>query len=55
MRIENGEWAQWATSCRSRNVVKVLKSRRVRWAGYAGRRSGFKMLIGIENNNFMEP
>ena len=38
------------SSCRSPNIVRVIKSRRLRWAGYVARmeegRSAFKLLTG---------
>ena len=52
---ENGEWRSLHNKdlhslYRSPNIVKVIKSRRFRWAGHAARmeesRSGFKILTG---------
>ena len=31
---------------RSPNIVRVIKSRRLRWAGHVARRSAFKILTG---------
>ena len=54
-RDENGEW-RWLHNdelhsfYRSANIVRVIKSRRLRWAGYVARmgggRSAFKILTG---------
>ena len=54
-RDENGEWRRLHNEelhslYRSPNVVRVIKSRRLRWAGHVARmeegRSVFKILIG---------
>ena len=43
MRDENGEWRklhneELHSSYRSPNIVRVIKSRRLRWAGHVARR-----------------
>ena len=52
-RDENGEWRrlhneEFHSLYRSANIVKVIKSRRLRWAGHEARmgegRSAFKIL-----------
>ena len=54
-RDENGEWRglhneELHSLYSSRNIIRVIKSRRFRWAGYVARmeqgRSGFKILTG---------
>ena len=54
-RDENGEWRRLHNEelhslYRSPNIVRVIRSRRLRWAGHAARmvegRSAFKMLTG---------
>ena len=54
-RNENGEWRRLHNQephslYRSRNIVRVIKSRRLRWAGHVagmeGGRSVFKILTG---------
>ena len=54
-RDENGEWRRLHNEelhslYRSPNIVRVIKSRRLRWAGHVARieegRSAFKILIG---------
>ena len=54
-RDENGEWRRLNDEelhilYRSPNIVRVIKSRRLRWAGHVARiwggRSAFKMLTG---------
>ena len=55
-RDENGEWKRLHNEelhslYRSPNIVRVIKCRRLRWAGHIARmeedRSAFKMLTGI--------
>ena len=52
---ENGEWRrlhneELHSMCRSPNIVRVIKSGRLRWAGHVARmeegRSAFKILTG---------
>ena len=54
-RDENGEWRRLHNEAlhglyRSPNIVRVIKSRRLRWAGHVARmeegRSAFKILTG---------
>ena len=55
-RAENGEWRRLHNEelhslFRSLNIVRVIKSRKLRWAGHVARRGGgggsaFKMLTG---------
>ena len=52
-RDENGEWRRLLNEeihCTVHNIVKVIKSRRLRWAGHVARmeegRSAFKILEG---------
>ena len=54
-RNENGEWRRLRNEelnslYRSPNIVRVIKSRRLRWAGHVARmeegRSAFKILTG---------
>ena len=54
-RDENGEWRRFRNEelrslYHSRNIVRVIKSRRLRWAGHVARmeegRSVFKILTG---------
>ena len=54
-RDENGEWRRLYNEelhslYRSPNIVRVIKSRRLRWAGHVAKmedgRSAFKILIG---------
>ena len=54
-RDENGEWRRLHSEelrslYRSPNIVRVIKSRRLRWAGHVARmeegRSAFKILTG---------
>ena len=55
MRDENGEWRRLHNEelhglYRSPSIVRVIKSRRLRWAGHVARmvecRSAFKILTG---------
>ena len=57
---ENGEWRRLHNEeihslYRSPNIVRVIKSRRLRWAGHVARmeerRSAFKMLTGKHTGN----
>ena len=57
-RDENGEWRRLHNKelhslYRSPNIVRVIKSRRLRWAGHVARmeegRSAFKILTGKSN------
>ena len=59
-RDENGEWKmlhneELHSSYRRPNIVRVIKSRRLRWAGHVARmeesRSAFKMLTGRPTGN----
>ena len=53
-RDENGEWRRFHNEelhslYRSPNIVRVIKSRRLRWAGHVARmegKSAFKILTG---------
>ena len=54
-RDQNGEWRsphneEIHSLYRSRNIVRVIKSRRLRWAGYVARmeevRTSIKLLTG---------
>ena len=54
-RDDNGEWRRLHNEelhslCRSPNIIRVIKSRRMRWASHIDRiekgRSAFKILIG---------
>ena len=49
-RDENGECRMWSSLYRSPNVVRVIKSRRLRWIKHVARmeegRSAFKILTG---------
>ena len=54
-KVENGEWRRHYNEelhslCRSLDIVRVIKSRRLRWAGHLARieegRSAFKILSG---------
>ena len=54
-RDENGEWRrlhneEFHSLYRSPNIIRVIKSRRLRWAGHVARmeesRSAFKLLTG---------
>ena len=57
---ENGEWRrlhneEFHSLYRSPNLVRVIKSRRLRWAGHVARmeksRSAFKILTGKPTGN----
>ena len=59
-RNENGEWRRLHNEelhslYRSPNIVRVIKSRRLRWAGHVARieegRSAFKILTGKPTGN----
>ena len=54
-RVENGEWrkphsVELHTFYRSPNIIRVIKPRRLRWAGHVARmekgRSAFKIFTG---------
>ena len=60
MRDENGEWRRLHNKelhsvYRSSNLVRVIKSRRLRWAEHVARmeegRSAFKILTGKSTGN----
>ena len=55
-RVENGEWRRLHNEelhslYSSPNIIRVIKSRRLRWAGHVARieegRSAFKILINV--------
>ena len=55
-RDENGEWRRLHSKelhslYRAPNIVRVIKFRRLRWAGYGEGRSAFKMLTGKRTGN----
>ena len=59
-RDENGEWrrlqnVELHSLCRSPNIVRVIKSRRLRWAGHVARmeesRSAFKILVNLQERD----
>ena len=54
-RVENGEWRRFHSEelhslYRSPNIINVIKSRRLRWAGHVARmeesKSAFKIITG---------
>ena len=51
-RDENGEWRRLHNEelhslCHSPNIVRVIKSRRLRWAGHVARIEEIRLRIGI--------
>ena len=60
-RDENGEWRRLHNEelhnlCRSPNIVRMIKSRRLRWTGFVTRwedgRNAFKILTGIPRKSW---
>ena len=54
-RDENGEWRRLHNNIGSPNIVRMIKSRRLRWTGHVARmeddRSAFKILTGKPTGN----